>query len=62
MGPAYKVFFKPASALYKQKALQARVCLAGRTYHGLDVIRTAIGAVQKAHSQRADPSLECPHV
>jgi len=30
MGPAYKVFFKPTSGLYKQKAQYARVCLAGR--------------------------------
>jgi hypothetical protein len=36
MGPAYKVFFEPASDLYKQKALCARVCLAGRAYRGLD--------------------------
>jgi hypothetical protein len=27
MGPAYKVFFRPTSGLYKQKAQHARVCL-----------------------------------
>jgi hypothetical protein len=36
MGPAYKVFFKPTSGLYKQKAMYAGVCLAGRAHRGLD--------------------------
>jgi len=36
MGPAYKVFFRRTSALYKQKALHAEVCLAGRADRGLD--------------------------
>jgi len=35
MGPAYKVFFKPTSDLYKQKAMFAEVCLVGRAYCGL---------------------------
>ena len=35
MGPAYKVFFKPTSGLYKQKTLYVRVCPAGRAYRGL---------------------------
>ena len=30
MGPAYKVFFKPTSGLYKQKGNVGGVCLAGR--------------------------------
>jgi hypothetical protein len=34
MGPAYKVFFRPASDLYKQKALYVRVCLTGRASRG----------------------------
>jgi hypothetical protein len=36
MGPAYKVFFRSTSGLYKQKALFAEVCLLGRACRGLD--------------------------
>jgi hypothetical protein len=36
MGPAYKVFFKPTSSLYQQKAAGRRLCLPGRTYLGLN--------------------------
>jgi hypothetical protein len=55
MGPAYKVFFKPTSGLYTKKPCTPRVCLAGRAYRGLDLIRSFVSAVQAARDQRVDP-------
>ena len=46
MGPAYKVFFWSASGLYSNSNVRG-VCLAGRAHRGLEVMRTAVSAVQK---------------
>ena len=52
MGPAYKVFFRLASAAYSKAAFCAGVCLTGRVDRGLDAIRSPVSADQKARGQR----------
>jgi hypothetical protein len=55
MGPAYKVLFRPASGLYKQKANVGTVCLTGRADRAASIRlfvtkARALSPVERAHA------------
>jgi hypothetical protein len=58
MGPAYKVFFRRTSALYKQKALHAEVCLAGRADRDFDPSGSPNILSSKARPNARQPTRE----